>query len=298
MSSILRFCVAAIWITSSAAFAQTARWEPGKVIAVDQVSSPAKTPDADCHTMPRGETLPPRCRPYNLRAQKFWSVKVDVGNKRYVVRPYRAPKFIDSLNQDGPIYVDPHLTAGSPVEVALYANKSMRLRTDKGEGLPATVDSEEVLSQPDVALRVETPAAPRAVTVPVPQAGSKVVLLQDGDFIDLEVQELKAQDIGDGAVLYSFAGDSAQTRIRSSKPVFLVMGTVRGNVELARLQVGKGSRQLLYSAVKKHSASSLAVTVTQVSDMVQRVGVSEPLAAGEYVFLMEDSNRAYLFEAR
>jgi hypothetical protein len=92
--------------------------------------------------------------------------------------------------------------------------------------------------------------------------------------------------------------DSSRTRVSSDKPVFLIMGVERGNVELARLQVGKGSRQLLYSAAKKRSASSRAVTITQASDTLRRVTVNEPLEPGEYVLLMEDSSRAFLFQAR
>ena len=315
MFSICKFSVIVLWLASSAAAADTARWEPGKVVAVEQVSKPAKTPDADCRTLPRGQTLPARCRTANLRAEEFWRVTVDVGNKRYVVRPYRAPKLLDSLNQEGPIYVDPKLTAGSAVEVAVYANKSVRLRTEKGDGLPAIVDSvvdsvvdsavgavvefkKDETPNPAIAVTAQVRPSPRAVaTAPVSPATSKVVLLENGDFIDLEVQELMSQDIGDGAALYSFPGDSSPTRINSNRPVFLVMGLERGNLELARLQVGKGTRQLLYSVAKKHSASPLAVTATQVSDTLRRVTVNDPLAPGEYALVLEHSNRAFLFEA-
>jgi hypothetical protein len=208
---------------------------------------------------------------------------------------------LDSLNQEGPFYVDPNLTAGTTLEVAVYANKSVRPRTDKGDGVPAILDSEDTIEKAEVSAKVESSPPVRAPAAPAPSSASKVVLLENGDFIDLENQELKAQDIGDGAVLYSFAGDSSSTRIGSARPVFLVM--MPGNIELARVQVGKGNRQLLYSAAKKHSASPLAVNVSQVSDTLRRITVSEPLAHGEYVLLVIDSNkddssRAYLFEAR
>ena len=297
--SVLRVVVV-LSLLRSAAFAETVHWEPGKIIAVEAVTTPPKTPDPDCR-LPRGATVPAHCRAANLRAEQFWRVTVESGNKRYVVRPYRAPKFLDSLNQEGPVYVDPNLTAGSTVEVAIYANNSVRLRTDKGDGIAAIVDNENAIAQPQAALKVEAPPVLRAIAVapagvPIVPSGSKVVLLENGDFIDLEAQQLKAQDIGDGAVLYSFPGVSSPARIGSSKPVFLVM--VQGNLELARMQVGNGSRQLLFSAAKKHSASSLAISVTQVSDTIRRVTLNEPLAPGEYVFVMEDSNRAFLFEAR
>jgi hypothetical protein len=300
--STYRFGVA-ILLATSAVSAETAHWEPGKVISVEQVSTPAKTQDPDCHTMPRGETLPARCRTANLRAQQYWTVTVEVGPKRYVVRPYRAPKLLDSLNQEGPIYVDPQLKVGTNVEVAVYANKSLRLRIDKGDGLPAVVDSEEMLSKPEVQQKFDAPPAPRAAPTAaiLTSTASKIVLLENGDFIDLEAQELKSQDIGDGAALYSFAGDSSQTRVSSNRPVFLVMGGEAGvvvNLELARLQVGKGTRQLLYSLVKKHSASPIAISVTQTSDTLRRVTVNEPLQPGEYVLVLEGSNRAFLFQAR
>ena len=130
--------------------ADTPLWEPAKVVAVEQVSSPAKEPDPSCRGVPRGATPPPRCRPSNLRAEQFWRVTVDVGNKRFVVRPYRAPNLLDALNQDGPDYVDPHLTAASPIEVAIVSSKQIRLRTDQGPGIPAIVDSQELLSTAEV----------------------------------------------------------------------------------------------------------------------------------------------------
>jgi hypothetical protein len=275
------------------------------VLAIEPVVTPAKAPDASCRNVPRGETPPPRCRPDNLRGEQFWRVTIDVGNKRYVARPYRTPKFIDSLNQAGPVYVDPNLAVGASVEVAVYPNQTIRIRTDQGDGLPASVDSVDQIGP--AVTEVPTRAEPRPVTQSVPASSpratsavspgpSKIVLLEGGDFIDLEVQELKAQDIGDGAVLFSFAGDSSQTRINTPKPVFLILG---GNeaVELSRLQVGKGTRQLVYSSTRKHSASAVAATVTPVSDTTRRLSPSELLAAGEYVLLLPDSGRAFLFSA-
>jgi len=167
-------------------------WEPGKVVAVEQVSSPAKTPDPSCRAIPKGATPPPSCRPANLRAEEFWRVTVEVGNRRFVARPYRAPSLLDSLNPDGTVYVDPNLTAASSVEVAVISSKTIRLRTDQGQGVPAIVDSQELLSSPAVLpTKPELPAPPRPNTsTPVASASSKptakVVLLKDGDFLDLE----------------------------------------------------------------------------------------------------------------
>ena len=110
--------------------AETAIWEPGKVIAVEQVSTPAKTPDPTCRSVPKGEDPPARCRASNLRAEQFWRVTLEVGNKRLVVRPYRSPKLIDALSQDRAVYIDPNLTPASSVEVALFSSKAIRLRAD------------------------------------------------------------------------------------------------------------------------------------------------------------------------
>jgi hypothetical protein len=297
--------------------AEKTTWEPGKVISVEQVSTPAKTPGSECSKLPRGATPPAQCRPANLKAQRFWRVTVEAGNKRYVVRPYKAPKFLDALNQDGPTYVDPKLTAGSGVEVAVYTGDLIRLRTDQGEGLPATVESEDVISKgvaptPEVAVRPPAPPAPTPaalaapVSTPAPvrtvEPGSaefRIVLFDNGDFVDLETQETKPQDIGDGAALYSFAGDSSRARMSSNKPVFMILGASEsGTPEMSRLQVGKGTRELVYSQIRKKSASSVPVTMTKVSDTLRRVIVNETLAAGEYVFLVPGVNKAFLFSVR
>jgi hypothetical protein len=301
MSNKLSFVLLAV--ASLCAAADNPLWEPGRVVAVEQVSTPAKEPDPSCRTLPKGATPPARCRPSALRSEQFWRVIVDVGNKRFAVRPYREAKLLDALNQDGTDYVDPHLTAASSIEVAIVSSKAIRIRTDQGPGIPAIVDSQELLSTAQVVSKVESAPSPR------PQgffaratSSSKVVLLENSDFLDLETQEIESQDIGDGAVLYSFNGVSSPIRVASNKPVFLVMAesesATGGNVELSRLQVGQGTRQMPYSVTKNRSASSIPISVTHVSTTLRKVNVAEPLPPGEYVVLLENSNRGFLFEVR
>jgi hypothetical protein len=300
--SINRFSVILLSSVSLCAGAETPLWEAGKVVAVEQVSTPAKEPDPRCHSVPKGATVPARCRPSNLRAEQFWRVTVDVGNRRFVVRPYRAPKFLDSLSPDAPVYVDPNLTAASSVQLAVISSKTVRLRTDQGQGIPAIVDSQEVLSNSEASPKAQVSPPPSPNRTAVVASAFKVVLLENKDFHDLEVQEFKSQDIGDGALLYSFTGDSSQARSGSNTPVFLVLAdteaAMEGNLELSRLQVGKGTRQMAYSLGKNRSASSIPIIVTQVSATVRKVSVSEPLSSGEYVVLLQNSSRGFLFGVR
>jgi hypothetical protein len=229
-------------------------------------------------------------------------VTVEVGNKRYVVRPYREPSLLDALGQEGTVYVDPNLTAASSVEVAILSSKTVRLRADQGPGMPAIVDSQELISKSEAPPKVESrvPRRPKA-TAPL-TSNSKVVLLQNSDFSDLEVQQIQSQDIGDGAAVYSFSGESSPARINSNPPVFLVLadsGPAMGQYPvLARLQVSKGARQLAYSPTNRRSPSSLAIVVTDVTPTVRKVSPKEPLAPGEYVLLLENSNGGFLFEVR
>ena len=252
--------------------------------------------------MPKGATTPARCRPSYLRAEQFWRVTVDVGQRRFVVRPYRAPKLLDSLSPDGTVYVDPNLTTASAVELAVISSKTVRLRTDQGPGIPAIVDSQEVLSNSESPPKAQVPTSPRPSRAALVASAFKVVLLEDRDFLDLEVQEIKSQDIGDGALLYSFTSDSSQVRSGSSTPVFLVLAdteaAMEGSLELSRLQIGKGTRQMAFSLSKNRSASSLPIIVTQVSATVRKVSVSEPLSSGEYVVLLQNSSRGFLFGVR
>ena len=192
----LSFLLIAVASLCSAA---DAIWEPAKVVAIEQVSTPAKEPDPSCRSLPKGAVLPANCRPSALRAEQFWRVTVDVGNKRFVVRPYRAPNLLGSLNQGVTDYVDPHLTAPSSIEAAVISTKAIRLRTDRGQGIAAIVDSQELLNSARPSAIERAPAPAQATT-----SASKVVLLENGDFIDLETQEIKSQDIGDGAAVYSF----------------------------------------------------------------------------------------------
>ena len=140
---------------------------------------------------------------------------LDVGNKRFVVRPYRAPKLIDALNQGAVDYVDPNVTPASSIEVAVTSAKVIRLRTPSRTRAPRDGGFAGVDSQ--------LPGSRAFAKSQPPPSGSKVVLLENSDFRDLEAQEFKSQDIGDGAVLYSFAGDTSPVRIASNPPVFLLL---------------------------------------------------------------------------
>jgi hypothetical protein len=280
-------------------------WEPGKVVSVEQVSSPAKTPDPSCRAVPKGATPPARCRASNLDSEQFWRVTVDVGNKRLVVRPYRAQNLLNSLNQAATVYVDPNLSASAPIEVAVVSSKAVRLRADQGQGIPAILDSQELLSSPpgpDVPLKSESSPPPRPKAAASYTSSSKVVLLENSDFVEMEAQEIRSQDIGDGAASYSFTGDASPTRPGSKTPVFLVLAegdaAAGGNPEVSRLQVGRGTRQMAYSLTKKHSASSVPISVTQVSATLRKIAIREPLPPGEYVVLLENSNRGFLFSVR
>jgi hypothetical protein len=280
-------------------------WEPGKVVSVEQVSTPEKAPDPSCRAVPKGAATPARCRASNLDAEQFWRVTVDVGNKRLVVRPYRAQGLLNSLNQAATVYVDPNLSASSPVEVAVVSGKAVRLRADKGQGIPAILDSQELLStppSPEISLKSESSAPLRPKAAASHTSSSKVVLLENSDFIDMEALEIRSQDIGDGAVAYSFAGEASPTRPGSKRPVFLVLAegdaAAGGDPEVSRLQVGKGTRQMAYSLTKGHSASSVPIGVTQVSATLRKIAIRQPLPPGEYVVLLQNSNRGFLFSVR
>jgi len=224
-----------------------------------------------------------------------------------VVRPYKQPP-LGILNDNGVTYFDPMLAAGATVEVAIIAKNAVRYRTDLGQGNTAQIDSQELLTgnaaPGKIPLSLPPPKAVGNPTVELPavSSGLKIVLLENSDFRDLEVQQVKAQDIGDGASLFSFSGDVSKTVAGSSRPVFLVLAGTESEagsqIELARLQVSKGIRQVVYSAAGKKSASSVPVSVTRVSPTVLRLTVNQGLAAGEYAILPAGLNRAFLFEIK
>jgi hypothetical protein len=248
--------------------------------------------DPSCLALPKGTVLPARCRAANFRAQQFWRVTVDVGNRRFVARPYRAQSVLDALNQDDTQYVNPNLSAGSPVEVTVVSAKTIRFKTDHGQEMPALLDSQELLSKPEIAKAVPEAPAPAASLQP---SGAKVVLLENNEFRDLEVQASKTQDIGDGAALVSFPGAASPIRAASNTPVFLVLAD-SGPVELSRLQVGNGTREL--AVARNRSASAVVIVVTEVSATLRRCTIKDPLPPGEYVVRLQNSDRGFLFSVR
>ena len=177
--------------------------------------------------------------------------------------------------------------------VAILSPRSVRLRTDAGREIFAMVESQTLLSTP------EAPPPRPQVAASVTPSTSKVVLLENSNFRELEVQEFTSQDIGDGAELYSFTGDSSPIRAGSNPPVFLLLAdsgdAMPRNLELSRLQIGQGARQLVTSPAKNHSATALPILTTQAFATVRRLTVRDPLPPGEYVVLIENSHRGFLF---
>ncbi len=296
-------------LAGSCLAADSVVWEPGRVTDVLMQMVPAKEPDASCKAVPRGSTPPPNCRPQNLKAQVYWRVTLETSTRRMVVRPYRQPNLMQTLNDNALMYVDPMIAAGASVEVAIVSKNTIRFRTDLGQGTLAQVDSQELLSSASppagkIPLSLPPPKPIGAPTVALPAVDSalKIVLLENSDFRDLEVQQIAAQDIGDGASLYTFSGDASAVRVGSNRPVFLVLtgseGEAGAGVDLARMQVGRGQRQLVYSRAGRKSASSVAVSITKVSPTVLRVTVGQALTPGEYAILPAGLNRGFLFEIR
>jgi hypothetical protein len=96
---------------------------------------------------------------------------------------------------------------------------------------------------------------------------------------------------------YIIEGTSSSAKTPLASPTFLMKAAsvVPGNLQLFKLEVKSGQRQLFYPAKKPPQA--IRIVVTRLSaDGVWKIEVDESLEPGEYSLSPEGSNQAFCFQ--
>lgn len=130
---------------------------------------------------------------------------------------------------------------------------------------------------------------------PRPPKSDVPFLLHADTLVETESREAQEQTRKD-QVTYIIPGDSSPARTPLAGPIFLLQAEklIADKMELYRLEVKDGHREVSFSRKKKQRPMHLEVT--RVADNLYRIEVSETLENGEYSLTPSGSNQVFCFQ--
>jgi hypothetical protein len=134
---------------------------------------------------------------------------------------------------------------------------------------------------------------------PRPPKADIPYLLHANNLVETESVEAKEEQTKKkDESTYAIAGDSSPVKTPMAEPIFLIE-TDKLNperLELYRLDVKNGRREITISQKKRKGPRQFRVLVTRVADHLYKVEASESLENGEYSLSPSDSNHAFCFQ--
>jgi hypothetical protein len=118
------------------------------------------------------------------------------------------------------------------------------------------------------------------------------------NLIATEAAEAKEENRKDD-ILYAVAGAASTARTPLASPIFLLQSDklAADKLQLYKLEVKNGRREILFSRKKKQTAIPLRMEITRLSsDNLYKIEVDDSLEAGEYSLTPEGSNQVFCFE--
>ena len=129
---------------------------------------------------------------------------------------------------------------------------------------------------------------------PVPPKPDIPYLLHASNLIETESSQARQEKN-----TYSIPGASSPTRTPLSEPIFIIdaRGISPERLELARLNVKGGNREVTFSGGRRRGGSGLLhLAVTPLGGHLYKIEVDEPLENGEYALSPNGDNRVFCFE--
>ncbi len=136
-------------------------------------------------------------------------------------------------------------------------------------------------------------------TGPRPPRPDIPYLVHADNLIETEVTEAQEEKRGKDAVAYIVAGATSPARTPVAEPIFLLLSDkiAPDKLELYRMEVKDGHRQVVSSRKPKDSARPLRITLTRLDENLYRIEVNEGLGLenGEYSLTPAGSNEVFCF---
>jgi hypothetical protein len=122
-------------------------------------------------------------------------------------------------------------------------------------------------------------------------------LLHGSNLVQTEAVEAKEEQGKKEETTYVIPGAASTAKTPLAEPIFLMESDKISpdRLELYRLEVKNGRREITISQKKRKGPRQFRVTVTRVADRLYRIEAGESLEEGEYSLSPADSNRAFCF---
>jgi hypothetical protein len=147
-----------------------------------------------------------------------------------------------------------------------------------------------VLFVAGIALSAEKYTGPRPPKQDVPY------LLHANNLVETEIAEAKEESRKDD-ITYVISGAASPVKTPLAGPIFLLQAEklIPDKMQLYRLEVKNGRREVMFSHKQKSSAKPLRLTLYRLADNLYRIEVYDSLENGEYCLTPEGSNQVFCF---
>lgn len=136
-------------------------------------------------------------------------------------------------------------------------------------------------------------------TGPRPAKADLPYLVHADNLIPTEVNEAQQQSRGRD-IIYTIPGAASPARTPVAEPIFLFLSEkiAPESLELYRLEVKGGNRQIVFPERKKNQPRPLRLVITRLDERLYRLEVSERfgLENGPYSISPRDSNQVFCFD--
>jgi hypothetical protein len=132
---------------------------------------------------------------------------------------------------------------------------------------------------------------------PRPPKSDLLYLVHADNLVPTEAAEAHQEGKKDETV-YTITGASSAARTPLAEPIFLIQAdeVVPDRLELYKLDVKSGHREVTTSKKRRGGAKALHLTVTKLDGKLYKVEADELLDDGEYAISGSDSNKAFCFQ--
>lgn len=116
------------------------------------------------------------------------------------------------------------------------------------------------------------------------------------DLVPTEATEAKEQKLKKDDLLYTIAGPGSTAKTPLASPIFLFQSDklMPDKLQLYKLEVKNGRREILFGAKKR--PQRIRLEVSRVEGNLYRMEVGESLERGEYSITPEGSNQVFCFQ--
>ena len=131
---------------------------------------------------------------------------------------------------------------------------------------------------------------------PTPPKPDIPYLLHADSLLETEAGEAKEEGKKDD-ITYVIAGASSPAKTPLASPIFLLdsKNLSPERLEIYRLEVRNGRREVLFSRKKRKTSNPVRTTVNRVGDNLYRIEVDQSLEKGEYSITPNGSNQVFCF---